>query len=447
MDNLNILHYSFGLPPKATGGLPLYVKDLSEAQKQAGYKISILLPKQQLHSRDIISKKGSIYYLENSLPIASIFGMKEPKDYMRAYSKTVIEKFLNELKPTVIHIHSFMGLPKEFLEVAKSKDIKLVYTTHDSYGLCLKCNFIDSTGSTCLQPNPEKCAKCNLSNGLSTRMSYLIGTDFYKAIKKNKFIHQLKSKYRDDKMQEGVITDVSEIDVSTDKINAYANLLKYYDLMFSMIDKFHFNSELTKETYIAYLPNIKGKVIPITLSSIQDHRNERNRTPGEILTIGYIGRKEPYKGIDLLIDALTKLHKENINFECLLYGDDFSKYDLLLNGKVKNMGIYENRQIKSVFDTMDLLVIPSIWKETFGFVGLEALSYGVPVLMSENVGCKDLLINKDCIFKSNVFDLFNKLITIVNNKNLLSYDSQITTNNLFSIQYHVKKINKSIYDM
>ena len=27
MDNLNILHYSFGLPPKATGGLPLYVKD------------------------------------------------------------------------------------------------------------------------------------------------------------------------------------------------------------------------------------------------------------------------------------------------------------------------------------------------------------------------------------------------------------------------------------
>ena len=191
--------------------------------------------------------------------------MKEPKDYMRAYSKTVIEKFLNELKPTVIHIHSFMGLPKEFLEVAKSKDIKLVYTTHDSYGLCLKCNFIDSTGSACLQPNPEKCAKCNLSNGLSTRMSYLIGTDFYKAIKKNKFIHQLKSKYRDDKkMQEGVITDVSEIDVSTDKINAYANLLKYYDLMFSMIDKFHFNSELTKETYIAYLPNIKGKVIPIT---------------------------------------------------------------------------------------------------------------------------------------------------------------------------------------
>lgn len=367
MNNLKILHYSFGLPPKATGGLPLYVKDLSDAQREIGYKVSMLLPKQQLHGKDRIRKKGSIYYLENSLPIASVFGMNEPKDYMRPYSKSEIEKFLNELKPNVIHIHSFMGLPKEFLEVAKSKNIKLVYTTHDYYGLCLKCNFIDSTGVVCSQPNPEKCAKCNLSNGLSTKMSYLIGTDFYKAIKKNKFIHQLKSKYRDDKVQEGLTTDTSEVDVTTNQVNNYASLLTYYESMFSMIDKFHFNSELTKETYVSYLPNIKGDVLPITLSSIQDHRNERNHKLGEVLTIGYIGRKEPYKGIDLLIDALTKLHQENINFECLLYGDDFSKYDLMLDGHVKNMGTYKNSDIKSVFDSMDLLIIPSIWKETFWF--------------------------------------------------------------------------------
>lgn len=58
MDDLNILHYSFGLPPKATGGLPLYVKDLSDAQKQLGYKVNILLPKQQLHGKDKITKKA-----------------------------------------------------------------------------------------------------------------------------------------------------------------------------------------------------------------------------------------------------------------------------------------------------------------------------------------------------------------------------------------------------
>lgn len=443
MDNLSILHYSFGLPPKATGGLPLYVRDLSDVQRQVGYKVNILLPKQQLHGKDKISRKGNIYYLENSLPIASIFGMNEPKDYMRTYSKIVIEDFLNELKPSVIHIHSFMGLPKEFLEVAKSKNIKLVYTTHDYFGLCLKCNFIDSAGAVCSKANPEKCAKCNLSNGLSTKMSYLIGTDFYKAIKKNKFIHQLKSKYRDDKVQEGITTDTSRIVVTTDQVNNYAKLLTYYESMFSMIDKFHFNSKLTRETYLSYLSNIRGEVVPITLSSIKDHRNERNKTPAEILTIGYIGRKEPYKGIDLLVDALTRLHKKNINFKCLLYGDDFSKYDLLLDGKMKNMGTYKNSKIKSVFDSMDLLIIPSICKETFGFIGLEALSYGVPVLFSKNVGSKDLIskIKSDYIFDNNL--IYETLLHIFQNSSfLLDYFNVIDKINIFSMEEHTLNISR-----
>ena len=118
--------------------------------------------------------------------------------------------------------------------------------------------------------------------------------------------------------------------------------------------------------------------MPITLASIQDHRSERNRTIGEILTIGYIGRKEPYKGIDLLIDALTKLHQENIKFECLLYGDDFSKYDLILDGQVKNMGTYKNSEIKSVFDSMDLLVSSEYMERNFWLCGIRSFIIWCP---------------------------------------------------------------------
>ena len=209
-----------------------------------------------------------------------------------------------------------------------------------------------------------------------------------------------------------------------------------------MIDKFHFNSELTKETYVSYLPNIKGDVLPITLSSIQDHRNERNHKLGEVLTIGYIGRKEPYKGIDLLIDALTKLHQENINFECLLYGDDFSKYDLMLDGHVKNMGTYKNSDIKSVFDSMDLLIIPSIWKETFGFIGLEALSYGVPVLFSRNVGSKDLISKVQLNYIFDNSQIFETLLHTIQNSSFLSdYFSIISELHILScMEEHIQDI-------
>lgn len=36
-------------------------------------------------------------------------------------------------------------------------------------------------------------------------------------------------------------------------------------------------------------------------------------------------------------------------------------------------------------------MLPGVWKETFGMVVREVLSYGVPVLVSQNVGAKDIL--------------------------------------------------------
>ena len=52
---------------------------------------------------------------------------------------------------------------------------------------------------------------------------------------------------------------------------------------------------------------------------------------------------------------------------------------------------YTYRDLKNIFDETDVLVCPSIWYETFGYTVLEALSYGVPVIISGTVGAKDIL--------------------------------------------------------
>ena len=52
---------------------------------------------------------------------------------------------------------------------------------------------------------------------------------------------------------------------------------------------------------------------------------------------------------------------------------------------------YSYAELEKIFDKTDVLVAPSIWYETFGFTVLEALSYGVPVIISGNVGAKDIL--------------------------------------------------------
>lgn len=54
-------------------------------------------------------------------------------------------------------------------------------------------------------------------------------------------------------------------------------------------------------------------------------------------------------------------------------------------------GRYTYADLETIFDNTDLVIVPSVWQETFGYIVLEALSCGVPVLLSGNVGAKDIL--------------------------------------------------------
>lgn len=52
---------------------------------------------------------------------------------------------------------------------------------------------------------------------------------------------------------------------------------------------------------------------------------------------------------------------------------------------------YDYSGLERIFDDTDLVVVPSIWQETFGYGVLEALSYGVPVLTGSHTGACDII--------------------------------------------------------
>lgn len=59
---------------------------------------------------------------------------------------------------------------------------------------------------------------------------------------------------------------------------------------------------------------------------------------------------------------------------------------------IKTHDQYTYDKLGEIFDNTDILITPSILYETFGFTVLEALSYGVPVIVSGTVGAKDILV-------------------------------------------------------
>lgn len=51
------------------------------------------------------------------------------------------------------------------------------------------------------------------------------------------------------------------------------------------------------------------------------------------------------------------------------------------------------KELSSIMKNNDILIVPSLWKETFGFTLLEGLSNAIPIIATDTVGSKDLIKN------------------------------------------------------
>ncbi len=165
---MRILHYSLGIYPHRTGGLNRYCTDLIREQSKT-HKVALLYPsgysiwQRKCHVSKPNKRDGIIYYrLINAEPVPLLYGIKNPKDF---YGKKAdiknIEFFYNNFHPDVLHLHTMMGLPEEVLKFFKDKEVRIVYTSHDYFGICPKVNFMNAKGNLCDGSGSQKCMCCN----------------------------------------------------------------------------------------------------------------------------------------------------------------------------------------------------------------------------------------------------------------------------------------------
>lgn len=391
---MKILHYTIGFAPKRTGGLVGYATDLMQKQVNLGHEVFALYPASQfLFGKKIKVKKaanlGEIkrFKLINSLPLALFGGIASPSDFMQTCDSSRYLEFLKELKPDVIHIHSLIGLHKEFLEVAKELNIKTVFTTHDYYGLAPLPSFYYN-GKSFDESNDNLAWNIMSADALSTKKLRAFQLSFYPTIRK-----WMKKMNRNPKHRP--YQELSSIEESVD----YSELRDYYTDMFSLIDTFHFNSSLARSIFEKNLPfKLNGKVISITNKTIKRHNIEKKTKNKKV--VAFIGPDEEYKGY---FDFLNYVSTIDLNkFEVVTYGhvpNQFApKY-------IKQKGRFLQSELDAVYKNIDILIVPSKWKESFGLVVLEALSYGVTVYASKNTGAKDLLEDNNIFDDLSILDI------------------------------------------
>lgn len=398
---MKILHYFLGFPPYRTGGMTKYAFDLMRAQTEDGNKVTALWPGK-------ISKMGGAprarerkpiegivnYELINPLPVPLDEGIRDFNAFTKPCDASVYISFLEKVRPDVIHIHTLMGLHKEFIQAGNELSIRTVFTSHDYFGLCPKVTLY-RYGKCCDDDHGCKdCIQCNVS-ALSLKKIQLLQSPLYRTLKDSKAVKKLRQGHRSSFFGEETLPQMPNCNVD-ELAGEYRKLRAYYVDMLESIDFIHFNSTVAEDVYKRYITPKNSEVVSITHKGIKKHRSANIKSTQKKVIL-CLAPAKPYKGFNVLKEALDQLWEEgHRSFELRVFSPVRNPSPYMI---VREEG-FRQEELDSIMSETDVMVAPSIWYETFGFTVLEALSYGVPVIVSDHVGAKDIVGDNGIIVKA-----------------------------------------------
>ena len=147
------------------------------------------------------------------------------------------------------------------------------------------------------------------------------------------------------------------------------------------------------------------------------------------VTVGMVGRINSWKGQDIFVKAAKDVIAAGFDVDFLIVGDVFRGqmyYLYNLKSLIKEFSLTERVRIlpfvddvESVYDAMDIVVVPSIQPEPFGLVATEAMAMGKPVIASNMGGLPEIVLANETGILVNPGDvkaLKEAMIKLIDNK-------------------------------
>lgn len=106
----------------------------------------------------------------------------------------------------------------------------------------------------------------------------------------------------------------------------------------------------------------------------------------------YVGRFVEVKNLRLLVETFNKL--PHLKLMMAGYGELEPDLKNLAKENIKFLGPVKNCDLWKIYRKADVFILPSI-SETWGLVVEEALNNGLPVIVSDKVGCREDLVTSE----------------------------------------------------
>jgi len=132
------------------------------------------------------------------------------------------------------------------------------------------------------------------------------------------------------------------------------------------------------------------------------HPNKNNKDFKEQYNLGlsalYVGRIAVEKNLDFLVEVFKEVNRVNLVF----VGDGPHRKDLEKKGNALFLGFKEGEELAQIYSSCDFFVFPST-TDSFGMVVLEAMASGLPILVSDKGGPKEVILDNmnGFVIKSN----------------------------------------------
>jgi glycosyltransferase involved in cell wall biosynthesis/GT2 family glycosyltransferase len=335
------------------GGGTMFPKAAAEEIANRGYQIGVF------YSGGKHKDNSTPYYLhkqlENNVILYGLYNRHSDfwlvdRPDLEIKDEDVINKFkdvLDEFQPDIVHYYNFLGLSFAISDEVKSRGIKSVYSP-ENYHLIDPMLYM-----------------------MKTNYQIWHNTDIFdNSILPEKY-PDMKSFY--ERRNERALKTLNyNIDLTLN----ISNRVKEY-----MID---FGAEPDKMRVVHQIPTVTKKLSETKIKE----------TPPYPIKFGFLGTVMPHKGTHILLEAAKRLPKDK--YKLIIYGLAEREYLNQIKANYSNLNIslkgkYEPSQLPEIVNSVDVMVIPSIWEECAGLVVLESIALKTPVIISRIGGMPDFV--------------------------------------------------------
>jgi glycosyltransferase involved in cell wall biosynthesis len=395
---MRLLHIGSGFRPMRLGGLVAYSEDLMNEQVRRGHELAYFFsgryypfvsgPRLRRWEHDGIA----MFEVVNS-PLYD-HGRQPRLELDEPHIERMLARAIDEVHPDVVHVHELAGLPTSLLDVARDAGAPVVYTLQDYYPLCPMFKLLDADGRVCLRRQVG--AECVATTAADPREpGVMYDATVRHELLKRPWIRALDPK-RPHRRVQSVATAVADRvpapprpsaddfqrrrDVNVERMNRTELLIAMSSRVAEIYEQLGVDPERIRTVHLTLRhierlrPREPGPLPPVTFATLN----------------GFASRP---KGAHLLVDAVRRLSEQAPpgSFRVLSFGhvDPAVRHAAEALDAIELRGYYGESELDRLLDEVDVGIVPSIWEEAYGYVGVEFLAKGIPVLANAIGGMVD----------------------------------------------------------